>query len=87
MTRPGRLDPTPEHLDIARRAATRTWTVGPEGAIEIDTNPHLAQMVTAGLVQLVFTHAHKQVAGYEDYWGLTPDGRAWLAEHETEDGR
>ncbi len=75
------LDPTPELLAVARRAGTRKWTVGPEGAIEITTNPHLATLVGKGLVRLHYTPAF---ALADDYWTLTDAGRAWLAEHDKE---
>lgn len=69
-------DPTPDLIATARRAAGRDWTVGPEGAIEVQTNPDLAALVTAGLVRLHYTAAHRLA---DDYWALTDAGRDWLA--------
>jgi hypothetical protein len=75
------LTPTPELVATARRAAGRDWTVGPEGAAAMSTDPHLAQLVTAGLVRMVFTPAHRLA---DDYWTLTDAGRTWLADHDNQ---
>jgi hypothetical protein len=75
--------PTPERLDVARRAALRTWTFGPEGPIEIDHNGALRVMVGAGLIKPHFVSPQQQLAGREDYFRLTEAGERWLAENET----
>lgn len=74
------LEPTPDLLATARRANGRDWTVGPEGAIEMETNQALAQLVGVGYVRMHFTAAYKRA---DDYWTLTEAGRVWLAEHDT----
>lgn len=75
------LTPTPELVTTARRANGCDWTVGPEGAAALTTNPHLAQLVTAGLAVLCYTPAHQK---RDDYWTLTDAGRSWLAAHDKE---
>jgi hypothetical protein len=72
------LTPTPELIAAARRCAARTWTVGPEGPFS-PTDPHLRQLVDAGLARLYFTPAYRLA---DDYWALTDAGVAWLAEHD-----
>lgn len=75
------LTPTPELLATARRAAGRDWTVGPEGAAAMTTDPHLSQLVTAGLAVLHYTPAHQM---RDDYWTLTDADQAWLADHDNQ---
>jgi hypothetical protein len=69
--------PTPELLAAARRCAARDWTVGPEGPFS-PTDPHLRQLVHAGLAYLCFTPACRLA---DHYWALTDAGEAWLTEH------
>ncbi len=75
------LEPTPELLAAARRCIARGWTFGPEGCIELATNPHLAALHTAGYVRPVFVTADQQIAGRDDYYRLTDEGEAWYAQH------
>jgi hypothetical protein len=77
-----RLEPTPELIATARRVATRTWTVGPEGAAGMLHDGHLEQLVIAGLAVLHYTPAHQM---RDDYWRLTPAGEQWLANATTDD--
>lgn len=89
------LEPTAGRIEIAQRAATREWTVGPEGAIEMTTNPVLSDMVVAGLVARFYMVAYRlvrrtRVLGLwleDDYWTLTDAGREWLARAEQESRR
>lgn len=59
----------------ARRIADGQWTVGPEGAAELETNEALAELVRRGFAVLYFTPAYKLA---DDYWTLTPTGEEWL---------
>lgn len=61
----------------ARRIASGQWTVGPEGAVEMQTNEPLAELVGRGLAQLYFTPAYQRA---DDYWVLTPTGEQWLSQ-------
>lgn len=76
---PINLDPTPERITAAKRAQSREWTFGPEGAGEIMTNETLGEMVVAGLIEPRFATAHQQISGKSDYLGLTARGEEWLA--------
>lgn len=76
MTMP--LEPTPERIAAAKRASGRDWTFGPEGTVAIITNPVLADMVDAGLIQPRFVSPQAQIGGQDDYYRLTEAGRAWL---------
>lgn len=60
----------------ARRIAGGQWTVGPEGAAEVETNTDLAELVQRGYAVLYFTPAYQL---RDDYWTLTDAGREWLA--------
>ncbi len=59
----------------ARRIASGQWTVGPEGAIEVQTNPALAELVRLGYAVLFYTPAYRRA---DDHWVLTPTGVQWL---------
>lgn len=72
------LQPTPERIAAARRAANRLWTFGPEGTAEITTNSVLAEMVGAGLIKPHFVSAAAQLRGFDDHYRLTPGGEQWL---------
>jgi hypothetical protein len=73
---------TTEHIAAARRAAGREWTFGPEGAVEIERNPILGEMVGAGLIKPHYVSPHRQLAGQDDYYRLTEAGEEWLAAKE-----
>lgn len=76
------LKPTPELIATARRCFTGSWTVGPDGGIEVGTNLHLAELVGAGYAQLRYVSATAQINGREDHWRLTEAGEKWLAQHD-----
>lgn len=78
------LRPTPDLIATARRAAGRDWTVDHRGPIELQTNPHLAQLVAARYVELRYVDPDAQLRGQDDYWHLTDTGRQWLADHDKE---
>lgn len=61
----------------ARRVASRQWTVGCEGAAEMETNAELADLVGRGYARLYFTPAYQRA---DDYWVLTPEGEQWLSQ-------
>lgn len=73
------LTPTPELLAAARRVATREWTVA-ENEPGYPTDPHLAQLLDAGLVLLYYPPTRLR----DDYWTLTDAGRVWLATHDNQ---
>ena len=73
------LTPTPELIATIRRVATRTWTVA-ENEPGYPTDPHLAQLVDAGMVILYYPPTRLR----DDYWTLTTSGEDWLAEHGKE---
>lgn len=81
------LEPTPERIAAGKRAQSREWTFGPEGAGEILRNPVLGDMVTAGLIEPRFITPTQQLAGRSDYLGLTVRGEEWLARAEQESQR
>ena len=70
------LTPTPELIATIRRVATRQWTVA-ENEPGYPTDPHLAQLVDAGMVILYYPPTRLR----SDYWTLTADGERWLSEH------
>ena len=72
------LEATADRILTAQRAQSGTWTFGPEGTIEMGTNPVLAEMNAAGLIIPRFVSAHQQVSGLSDYYGLTETGERWL---------
>lgn len=76
------LEPTPDLLAAARRAAGTGWIVGPRGSAEACTDPALALLVQAGYVRIHYVSAADQMRGRDDYWSLTTDGRAWLADQD-----
>lgn len=76
------LEPTPDLIATARRAATGTWTFDHRGPVEITTDPNLAQLVAAGYVKPHYISAGQQIAGRDDYYRLTDEGMAWYAEHD-----
>ena len=74
------LEPTPELIAVARRVATREWTVGAEeNAFGPDMDPNLRQLTDASYVMLYFPPTRLR----DNYWTLTPAGQEWLAEHDT----
>lgn len=75
------LQPTPERIAAARRAAGREWTFGPEGTVELTTNPVLASLHLSGLIAPQFVSSLAQLNGGSDYYRLTDAGRKWLAEN------
>jgi hypothetical protein len=79
------LEPTPELIAAARRCVGRRWTFGPEGCIELATNPHLAALHGAGYVRPHFVSAGQQITGRDDYYRLTDEGMAWFADHDRKD--
>ncbi|GIM88781.1 hypothetical protein [Paractinoplanes toevensis] len=76
------LEPTPERIAYARKAQSRTWTFGPEGAGEILADDVLGGMVVNGLIAPHFVTPTQQIAGQDDYYRLTEAGEKWLAENE-----
>lgn len=75
------LDPTPSLLAVARRVATREWTVPEsEDAYGPGMDPDLRRLVDANYVVLYFPPTRLR----DDYWTLTTTGREWLAEHDKE---
>lgn len=78
------LEPTTDRITAAKRASGREWTFGPEGAVEVDTDPALADMVTSGLITPHFVSPQAQIGGQDDYYRLTEVGREWLAAAERE---
>jgi hypothetical protein len=75
------LEPTEARVQVALRAESRMWAFGPEGPIEIETDPVLAEMVGAGLITPHYVAASRHV-DRDDYFTLTEAGRAWLADFE-----
>lgn len=75
------LTPTPELVAVARRVATRTWTVAHDAdAFGPDMDPCLRLLVSARLALLHLTPTRLR----DDYWTLTDRGEQWLAELDTE---
>lgn len=76
------LQPTPERIAAAKRAQSREWTIGPEGAGEIMRDDVVGHMVVAGLIEPRFVTPTQQIAGRSDYLVLTVRGEEWLARAE-----
>lgn len=81
------LEPTGERIAAAKRAQSREWTFGPEGAGEILRDDTLGEMVAAGLIEARFVTPTQQINGRSDYLGLTVRGEEWLARAEQESTR
>jgi hypothetical protein len=81
------LEPTAERVAAAKRAQSREWTFGAEGAGEILRDDVLGDMVVAGLIEPRFVTPEQQIAGRSDYLGLTARGDEWLARAEQESQR
>lgn len=75
------LEATPERIAVAKRAQTREWAFGPEGAGEIMRDAALGDMVAAGLIAPHFVSATQQINGRSDHYRLTEAGEQWLAEN------
>lgn len=73
------LEPTPARVAAAKRAQSKEWTFGPEGAGEILRDETLGEMVAAGLIEPRFVTPTQQINGRSDYLGLTVCGEEWLA--------
>lgn len=81
------LEATPERVEAAKRAQSKEWSFGAEGAGEIMTNETLGEMVVAGLIEPRFISPQQQIAGRSDYLGLTVRGEEWLARADQESQR
>lgn len=71
---PGCPEPTPELVAVAKRVATREWTVAPDDPVYPIADPNLALLVGEGLATLHYPPTRERL----DHWTLTCAGRAWL---------
>jgi hypothetical protein len=78
-----RLAPTPERVAIARRIATREWTVGHDEEAFANLDPAHRDLIDAGMAILYMPPTRLRL----DYWTLTDRGREWLARAEQESQR
>ncbi|MGK5682422.1 hypothetical protein [Actinoplanes sp. URMC 104] len=74
----GELEPTPERIAAARRAASREWTVEHDENAYATCGPAMTDLINAGLALLYMPPTRLRL----DYWTLTPRGFEWLARAE-----
>jgi hypothetical protein len=77
------LETTPERITMAKRAATREWTVEHDESAYATCGPVMTELINAGLVVLYMPPTRLRL----DYWTLTPRGVEWLARAEQESQR
>lgn len=75
---PRDLEPTPERIAVAKRVATREWTVGHDEAAFSGIETAHRELIDAGMVVLHLPPTRLRL----DYWTLTPRGHEWLARAE-----